>query len=309
MKKGWGLVVISVVFFVGGCSQVKHHPQKKTNVTKKRVEKTLDFTKGIPEQLQNTYYQYSASNSSDESDQLSELLIKSDKILLIDLTSGQETEELSDVSYRRLKKNTYVLYNGNLFQKIHLLDNQDLELFDSNDDYQAALKSLDKESYHLGSLPIELRLSPKDLDTKYYVNGLDFRDYISFNTGIRNSYEAIVQNDGSLKFPRYFHTEILIKNGKYVLKTLNLDNISAEHYVTFSKISATCLKDDATNQLYYLEENPKQQALKKMGIEDPTNQYHQSTNNKEESKTYDFADDQDDDYYDTYDDFNLNEGD
>ena len=97
MGKRWSLAVILVVFFVGGCSQVKHHPQKKINVTKKRVEKTLDFTKGIPEQLQNTYYQYSTSNASDESDQLSELMIKSDEILLNDLTSGQETEELSDV--------------------------------------------------------------------------------------------------------------------------------------------------------------------------------------------------------------------
>lgn len=309
MKKEWGLAVILVVFFVGGCSQMKSHPQKKVNVTKKSVEKTLDFTKGIPEPLQNTFYQYSTGDSADESDQLSELIIKSDEILLNDLTSGQENEELSDVSYRRLKKNTYVLYNGNLFQKIRLLDNQDLELFESRDDYQAALKSLDKELYHLGSLPDGLRLSPKDLDNKYYVNSLDFRDYISFNTGVRNSYEAIVQSDGSLQFPRYFHTEILIKNGKYVLKTFSLDDASTEHYVTFSKISTTCLKDDATNQLYYLEKNPKQQALKKMGIEEPTSGYHQESNNKIESKTYDFADDRDDDYYDTYDDFDLNEGD
>ena len=272
MKKEWGLVVILVVFFVGGCSQVKHHPQRKANVTKKSVEKTLDFTKGIPGQLQNTFYQYSTSDASYESDQLSELIIKSDEILLNDLTSDQETEELSDVSYRRLKKNTYVLYNGNLFRKIRLLDNQ-------------------------------------DLDNKYYVNSLDFRDYISFNTGVRNSYEAIVQSDGSLQFPRYFHTEVLIKNGKYVLKTLNLNDASTEYYVTFSKKSTTCLKDDATNQLYYLEKDPKQQALKKMGIEEPTSEYYQRPNNKIESKTYDFADDRDDDYYDTYDDFDLNEGD
>ncbi|HJF85958.1 MAG TPA: hypothetical protein K8V88_00810 [Companilactobacillus farciminis] len=309
MRKKWGLVVMIAVFFVGGCSQVKHHPQKKPQVIKKSTEQTLNFTKGIPDQLQNTYYQYSKSNRSDESDQLSELTIKDNEILLNDLASGQETDELSDVSYRHLKNNTYVLYNGNLFQKIRLLDNQDLELFDSNDDYQTALKTLDKELYHSGSLPVDLRLSPKDLDNKYYVNSLDFHDYISFNTGYRNSYEAIVQSDGSLQFPRYFHPEILIKSGKYVLKTFNLNDITAEHEVTFSKISATCLKDDLTNQLYYLAENPKEQALKKMGIADSITEYHQSKDNKEKSKTYDFADDQDDDYYDTYDDFDLNEGD
>ncbi|KRK99539.1 hypothetical protein FC88_GL000074 [Companilactobacillus futsaii JCM 17355] len=288
---------------------MKHHPQKKVNTTKKSVVKTLNFTKGIPDQLQNTYYQYSTSDSSNESDQLSELMIKSNEILLNDLTSGQEIDYLSDVSYRRLKKNTYVLYNGNLFQKIHLLDNHDLELFDDSNDYQTALKILDKQLYHSGSLPDDLRASPKDLDGKYYVNSLDFRNYISFNTGIRNSYEAIVQSNGLLQFSRYFHPEILIKNGKYALKTLDLSDASAEHYVTFSRVSATCLKDDTTNQLYYLEKNPKQQALKKMGIEEPITKYYQKSNSKIESKTYDFADDQDDDYYDTYDDFNLNEGD
>lgn len=308
MQKRWGVLIALLVFGVGGCTQVKHHSQKPKVVTKKSNKRTLDFTVGTPEQLQKTYHQYFVGKS-DDGDQLAELTIKKHKMVLNDLTSGQREDYLENISYYQLKKNNYMLYDGLSFQKVQVLANQDLKLFDSNGDYQAALKTSENQLYHVGALPKKLRLSPIDLDTKSYVNSADFRDYISFNTGYRNSYEAVVQNDGTLQYPRYFQPEILIKNGKYVLKTLDLNDSTTEHYVTFSKISATSLRDDTTGQVYYLEQNPKQKAFEKMGIEIPTTKYQQSKSDKKEAKTYDFADDQDDDYYDTYDDFDLNEGD
>ena len=117
--------------------------------------------------------------------------------------------------------------------------------------------------------------------------------------------QGVIKSLESYKF-------LVIKNYGYVLRNSYQDKVA-----TFIPISKTHLKQKETGEIFTLypqsDISLEQTIRQKLGLnsEQINVRLTEDTTKKAtvEQKTYDFADDQDDDYYDTYDDFGLNEGD
>ncbi|MQS75227.1 hypothetical protein [Companilactobacillus halodurans] len=311
------ILTFSFLLLLSGCGQHQKTSHSKPATTRthqqKKKTKTLEFTKGVPKDFQAVYHQYTPQANT-VSDEMSEVKFTKTKLSMKDLVENVERESLDDIYYYQLTDNSYILYDDISFKKVKILANKDIAVFRSRSKYQDAVDNTDKEIYHPGPVPKDLRLLPKNLDNKFYVSDNNPARYLSFNCPPENSYLAIVQMDGEEKYP-IIYKDIMVKNGKYVLNQYNL-NQSKEilGQLVLLRLSKTKLQDANTGETYSLFQNknstPKETAIDKLGITIKPKIYHVPEKHQtKEQKTYDFADDQDDDYYDTYDDFGLNEGD
>lgn len=309
------LIIISLVL-LAGCQHKNKTSQTKTTQSEQKQKtnkQQLTFNKGMPKKIRGNYYRYEVEPSLTESDNSYALKLAEDKISLDEISADINRQDTDDIWYYKLADNLYMLQEDELlFQKVKLLPNNDLELFESYSKYSMALKTQEKKIYHRGQLPKGQDLSPKDLEGKYFVCDTDFTKYLQFNAQNHlNSYKGMVQTDGSTKFE--FYSADYIKQGKYFVKLM--DPSKTGEYLTFTKISDHQVKDDVTGETYSLFENayksPQAVALDKLGIKPDPGQFSTPDTKKKpsEPKTFDFADDKDDDYYDTYDDFDLNNGD
>lgn len=314
------LIVLSVLIVSCGHKKAaaqKSEPIREEKSKPKKKTPTVNFQAGVPIEIQGEYYRYVAEPKLSEGDSVYELKFTKQTMNLNEPSAVTDNYDQDKICYHKLADGLYMLLeNDYSFQKVRILPNKNLELFETTTKYSYALASQTKKLYHRGRIPDYLNLSKRDLEGKSFVCDTDFTKYISFSSeGGTNPYKGLVQPDGSEKLQ--FYSTFYLKNGKYILKGTNMPDSSqsTRAYTAFSKVSNKQIKDDTTNETYTLFDDahkaPKEVAWEKMGIEPPKLSYPmpKPKTKPQEEKTYDFADDQDDDYYDTYDDFDLNNGD
>lgn len=309
MRKIVVLVLGLSLLFLVGCKKQNH--ENKVNVEVHKKAKTL-FKPGVPDKLWGTYYRIDLAEVGD--DQSYQLKISKNSLTL-KLIGGEDYDNtnLSKVSYHKISDDTYII-KGNDYHDEYIkvvLSNEDGEINLSKEfftDEAEAKRSKGLQNYTVNKPSGYFGLVKDDLLGKSYISDWNSLRYYTFDDHLNNNHLMEMNNQGELhliKSYRGLHTKI---NG-YLLSGPSDDE------TLLVPISNTQLRDAKTGETFTLypkdEYSLRKDLREQLGLAPEKIPYHAPPAKKktEDIKTYDFADDKDDDYYDTYDDFDLNNGD
>jgi len=215
-----------------------------------------------------------------------------------------------DIFYRKIADDVYVINSDNEFLKVTIDKNRNLKLSSKIlNSYPEALADKGILTYQ-HERPKGFGLSEDDLMKKIYVSDVNFAKYYSFDQLPMGNNLIQVNAQGPDSYLGMFKY-LAAKSGKYILSRGGGSDV---HKILL-RISPTQLQDADTGESYTLSTKSaydfKKDIEQRLGKkEDPVIiRPTPKVNKKPDEKTFDFADDKDDDYYDTYDDFGLNEGD
>lgn len=304
------LMSLFLAIFLVGCNHQNDAPKTHPKVhTKVKVPK---YQTGIPKRLQGTYYRTEIEKNHNIDDEFWTLQIQKQYILL--KRAGEEAEvDWKQVKTRIVNDSTYVIYDGFRYLKLVCLANDKLNMsvdtFASDGD---ALNDKRMQTFTKNKPTGYFGISSQDLIRHIYTSNSGIERYYSFNDSRYGSNLFQVDANGNLKEIANYET-LGAKNNGYILGQRNSD----EETVLIPLANGQ-IKDPKTGEVF--SRYPKGEYQLQLDIRQkfglgpmPEPKYTpaptQPAKDNTAQKTYDFADDQDDDYYDTYDDFGLNDGD
>jgi len=301
------LIVIFLICLLVGCTS------KKTVVTPPPVKEKNQVTlvSGIPQKLSGTYYRTSVGDGPVSDDEFMKLKIDRSVISLQKIGDDSDTFKWMTVFYRKIGDQTYILNENSRFIKVRVLKNHDLEVSQTDfDNYEAALKDKKLLTYSRKRPSGNFGLNKFALFGKSYISETDGVKYYSFQDTPANTNLMMMNSDGVTKSLQNYRL-LIAKNEGYVL-----GNNGSDQRTILVPLLDHKLQDKQTGEVFSPFEGSsydlEQELRRRLGlgpeeikISEPPISKHAA----ESAKTFDFADDQDDDYYDTYDDFGLNDGD
>lgn len=309
------LGIILVIFSLAGCKSQTHQP--KVTPKTHTIKKGPVFVTGIPQRLQGKYYYAKVTQNSIMNDEFWELKIQAGKLSLNCLNDDYNGFEWRNVKTSKVSDDIYILKGDDRYIKIVLLADHKLSIssetqFDfktARSDKELMTLSPQKPTGYFGTVT-------KKLIGKFYVSERGIERYYAFQEFPMGNQLRQVDPSGKLQVLANYQT----LHGKINGYTLgNMDNDNDKLLVP---ISDSQLQDAQTGEIfthYPKSEYELNKAIRqKFGLGPevvPGSSYENETTNEqpqttdEYPKTFDFADDKDDDYYDTYDDFGLNDGD
>ena len=296
------MIVLSV-----GCVAKK---EKMVHHTKNK--KVLKYQSGVPSKLQGIYYRVDISDLSTGNDIFTKLTVSKKDIHKLAVNDSLEHNDWKDVSYRKINDNTYIFKVDYRYIKLISLSEKKLmlskeTLFDDKD----ACNDKELQTYS-NEKPIgNFGVSPNNLFRKIYTSNLEVGRYIKFNDSPIGTILLRTDDQGNQQFVEHFEILTAKTNGYILSKSFSDDR------EILDPVTGNQLKNIKTGEIFTFyphdEETLNQEIRQKLGLppvvyKNPIkNDY--KTKKEDYPKTYDFADDKDDDYYDTYDDFGLNDGD
>ena len=266
----------------------------------------------MPKKLQGTYYRTVIDDNDEIDDTFWELQVQKKSVRLNKIGDDLDTIDLNNVSFRKISDNSYIIKESNQYLKMVRVatDKVDISL-DTFDDQVHAIATERMQTFSKTKPTGYFGIKTQDLLRHEYTSDRAINQYYSFNSSPMNNHLHQIDSQGVIKSLESYKF-LVIKNYGYVLRNSYQDKVA-----TFIPISKTQLKQKETGEIFTLypqsDISLEQTIRQKLGLnsEQINVRLTEDTTKKAtvEQKTYDFADDQDDDYYDTYDDFGLNEGD
>lgn len=302
-------MIVSVLLMIGmilcsGCvaqSQSNTQPPVKSGITAKKIT----FQKYIPQKLIGTYYRTNKSEYDNSDDEFMELKIRAHSLFLGQIGNDFEIK-WDKVDSQPISENTYILQSSgdDWFIKLKLLPENNVSISrETRYSRSEALKDHKMMTYAQTKPQGYFGLTIAPLERHYYLSNRDPIKYYYFNNSVGGSYLRQGMN-----MPEPFKSLSAKTNG-YLLSNPYSDNQKlllpiADNQLQDAQTGEVFTQYPHSSQQFYAEMNQK------LGIPEPQPTSPMPTPPKKvPEKTYDFADDQDDDYYDTYDDFDLNNGD
>lgn len=312
------LGIVLVIFSLVGCraqdyqSTVKDHPKAHKN------KKRPTFTKGIPQKFQGTYYCTEISKYFSNNDEFWQLNIQAENLFLHHI--GEDTDDIKwqEVSTTKINDHTYIAKGDDRYVKLMLLPDHKVKLsLDTSGDMADARADKDMLTLTTQKPTGYFGIIPEDLYGQRYVSDQGIERFYLFQESMMGG-NLLQQVDNSGKVQVLDSYRILRgKINGYVLSRIE-DNDTK----LLVPLSDTQLQDSQTGEIFTrypkgdyelkkairlkfgLDPNPEVPGTPQTGT---PNKQPQTTD--QYPKTFDYADDKDDDYYDTYDDFGLNDGD
>lgn len=315
------LGVMLVIFSLVGCkawdhqskATAKEHP--KIQIKKKRPT----FTRGLPQELQGIYYCAEISKSSAYDDEFWELNIQKENIFLHHIGDDVDDIKGQEVSTTKINDYTYIVKGDYRYVKLVRLPDHKVKIsLSTSSDVADAWADKDMLTLTTQKPAGYFGIVPDDLYGHYYVSDRGIERFYLFQESMMGG-NLLQQVDSSGKVQTLESHRILRGkiNGYFLSKIENND----ERLLV--PLSDSQLQDSQTGEIftrYPKSEYELNKAIRqKFGLdpnpEVPGSSPQTGSPNKqppkadEYPKTFDYADDKDDDYYDTYDDFGLNDGD
>lgn len=280
----------------------------KPRPIKEKHEVTL--VSDIPKKLAGVYYRTNIGDDIDSDDEFMKLKIQKSVISLQRIGDASDTFKWLTVFHRKIDAQTYILNDGSRFIKVCVLKNHNLKVSQADfDNYEAALHDDKLLMYSLKRPSGNFGLNEFTLFGKYYVSESDNVKYLSFQDTPANTNLLRMNSDGITKSLQNYRL-LAAKNEGYVL-----GNNGSDERTILLPLSEHKLQDKQTGEVFSLFEGSsyelEQELRRRLGLgpEEIKIVEPDSKSVVKAPKTFDFADDEDDDYYDTYDDFDLNNGD
>lgn len=269
--------------------------EQKSIITRPTRERTEEFHKGIPKELQGTYYRSELHKELFNSDDFYKLTLKKDQMRIHKYAEADDFFETdaSELSTYHPKKNTYVILDENHeFTKIIVTSNGDLKVTESDFEYSKVRKNNNYQLYEKKTPDESFGLSEGDLSKGFYMSDSDFTRYYDFDLGGPLSTLCLwqVNADGTEKLLKN-HGLVSAKKGRYILYQNDSDE-----YTTLSKIGKDRIQDAETGEIFTRyrgpEYSPKEHAWKLLGVKmKPPVKLPETTSPKVETKYSDkFAD-------------------
>lgn len=307
------LISLILTSFLVGCEyrtkEVPTYPELQKQ-SKNPQEKDHEYKNQIPDKIKGTYYRTVASSSDSSDDEFWKLQIGKRSLVL--KQAGMDSEiDWDQVKVRKLSDNSYIVEHDEQYIKLVYLSQNKIDI---------STEVLDAPSYVIG--PRRMNTFTTNRPTGYfgllrqtlirqkYTSSLGIERYYSFNENPMGSQLIEVSSDGKISVLANY--EILAaKNNGYILG--HRDNDETTILVPLANDQLKDLKTGEIFSHYQKGDIQLQQDIRnKLGFEPKFNDQADNSQTKvikkEYPKTFDFADDKDDDYYDTYDDFDLNNG-
>lgn len=307
-------LTLSCLMLVTGCKNQVHEnkSEHKVHRTSKRI-----FKSGVPKSLRGTYYQVRSIGLDDG---FYELKISDHSFYLKRVGVAKDDDidsiDFSNISCQKLGDNTYILKNVDdyytSFIKVILSPENKEITVSKNVSVDESSAKRDKELMIFTKVKPEgyFGILARDLFDNCYISDWDGSKFYLFREYPIETCLLGVNQQGD---------EYLIKgysNFNAKIYGYELSNSNTDEKTLLIPISNTQLKDVNTGETFTRYRYPKnahtlyREIRERLGLSPEKDKlYTPPPVKKKETKTYDFADDQDDDYYDTYDDFDLNNGD